>query len=174
MKIKEMTRIALMVCVITICSWLTIPVAVPYTMQAFAVFCTLLLLGGRYGLAAIIVYVIMGCMGLPVFSGFRGGIAHIMGPTGGYIIGFIFTAAFYWLFEPLHCKYSKLRLPVLAGGLMLCYLIGTVWYKVVYGTRGTSYSVLMVISICVLPYVVPDLIKLALAWIISNRIKQWT
>lgn len=172
MKIKEMTKIALMVCMITICSWLTVPVAIPFTMQTFAVFCTLLLLGGRYGLTTIIVYVIMGCMGLPVFSGFRGGIAHIMGPTGGYIIGFIFMAIFYLIFEPLLCKYCKLRLPVLAGGLMICYLIGTVWFKVIYGMRGTSYSVVMIISLCVLPYVVPDLIKLALAWIISNRINK--
>ncbi len=172
MKIKEMTRIALMVCVITICSWLTIPVAVPFTLQTFAVFCTLLLLGGRYGLATIVLYVFMGCVGLPVFSGFRGGIAHIVGPTGGYIIGFIFMAAFYLLFEPLIRKSGKLRLPVLAGGLLLCYLTGTVWFKVVYGMHGTSYSVVMVISICVLPYVIPDLIKLALAWIVFKRIKK--
>lgn len=171
MKIKNMTRIALMVCMITICSWLTIPVAVPFTMQTFAVFCTMLVLGGRNGLTTIILYVFMGCMGLPVFSGFRGGIAHIVGPTGGYIIGFVFMAAFYLLFEPLIRKCSKLRLPVLAGGLLLCYLTGTVWFKVVYGMQGTSYSVAMVISICVLPYVIPDLIKLALAWIVSNELQ---
>lgn len=172
MKLKEMTQIALMVCVITICSWLTIPVTVPFTMQTFAVFCTLLLLGGRNGLVAVIVYVFTGCIGLPVFSGFRGGIAHIVGPTGGYIIGFIFAAVIYLLFEPLFCKHSKLQLPVLAGGLIICYLTGTVWFKVVYGLHGTAYSVGVVISLCVLPYIVPDLIKLVLAWIISNRIKK--
>lgn len=172
MSVKKMSLIAMMTCLMAVSSWLTIPSAVPFTMQTFAVFCSLLLLGGKTGLAAIALYVLMGCVGLPVFSGFQGGIGHIVGPTGGYIIGFIFTAVFYLLFEPLFLKCSKLRLPVLVGGLIICYFVGTMWFQVVSGMRGTTYSFGTVISICVIPYVIPDLAKLALAWILSNRIRK--
>ena len=167
-----MSLIAMMTCLITVCSWLTIPAAVPFTMQTFAVSCSLLLLGGKAGLTAIGVYVFMGCVGLPVFSGFRGGIGHIVGPTGGYIIGFIFTAVFYLLLEPLFHKGSKIQLVVLAGGLIICYLIGTMWFRVVFGMQGVSYSFGMAFSLCVLPYIIPDAIKIALAWIISKRIRK--
>ena len=172
MSIRKMAMIAMMACILTVCSWLTVPAPVPFTMQTFAVFCGLLLLGGRSGLAAVALYVIMGCVGLPVFSGFQGGVGHIVGPTGGFIFGFIFTAVFYLLFEPVFAKAGKLRLPVLTGGMMICYLVGTVWFRVVMETRGTSYAFGAAFSICVLPYIVPDLAKLALAWFVANRLRK--
>ena len=172
MDTKRMTNIAMMACVITICSWITVPYTVPFTMQTFAVFCALLLLGGRDGTLAIALYVLLGCVGVPVFSGFQGGIGHVLGPTGGYIIGFIFTALCYFAFEQLTEKHKKLRLPVLTLGLFLCYVIGTIWFRTVFGMRGTEYSVWAVISICVLPYIIPDMLKLLLALQICKRVKK--
>lgn len=172
MSIKKMSMITIMTSLMAVCSWLTIPAMVPFTMQTFAVFCSLLLLGGKYGLASIALYLFMGCVGLPVFSGFQGGIGHIVGPTGGYLIGFIFSAVLYLLLEPLFPKFSKLRLAALLCGLILCYLVGSIWFQVYFTTRGTSYSFSMVISMCVLPYIIPDLIKLALAYYISKRIRK--
>ncbi|MCQ2512877.1 MAG: biotin transporter BioY [Lachnospiraceae bacterium] len=172
MSVKRMTLIAMMTCLMAVCSWITIPAVVPFTMQTFAVFSALLLLGGKSGLISIALYVLLGCIGVPVFSGFQGGIWHIIGPTGGYIIGFIFTAIFYLLFEPLYQKKDILKLPILAGGLFLCYFIGTVWFRTIYEMRGTAYSIGAVISLCVLPYIIPDVIKLVLAWIISKKIRK--
>ena len=172
--IKRMALIAMMACILVICSWVTIPATVPFTMQTFAVFCCLILLGGKDGFKAIMLYVFMGIVGMPVFSGFQGGIGQILGPTGGYIIGFLALAAFYLLFEPLSAKNAKIRFLVLALGLFICYLIGTLWFQVVYGIRGSSYSFGTVLSICVFPYIIPDLIKLVLAWLVSKRVrKEW-
>ena len=99
MEVKRIVLISLMACLICVCSWLTIPMAVPFTMQTFAIFCALILLGGIDGTIAIMLYVVIGMIGVPVFSGFRGGVGHILGPTGGYIIGFVATGLIYLLFE---------------------------------------------------------------------------
>lgn len=172
MSIKRMPLIAMMTCLMIVCSWLTIPAPVPFTMQTFAAFCGLLLLGGKAGLMSLALYVLMGCVGLPVFSGFQGGIGHIVGPTGGYIVGLIASALFFWLLEPLFGKSGKLRLVALVFGLLICYLFGTFWFQAVYGIRGYSYSFGTVISICVLPYIIPDILKLGLAWIVSAKVRR--
>lgn len=172
MSIKKMSLVAMMTCLLMICSWLTIPAAVPFTMQTFAVFCSLILLGGKAGLTSLVLYVFMGIVGIPVFSGFRGGIGHITGPTGGYIIGLIAAAVFYCLLEPLFAKSVKIQIAALIGGLFICYLIGTMWFQVIYGIRGVSYSFYMIISVCVIPYIIPDMVKLVLAWIISKKIRK--
>ena len=139
--IKSYVYISLMAALICVCSWITIPSMVPFTMQTFAVFCALLLLGGKKGTAAIGLYLFMGLIGLPVFSGFRGGIAHLIGPTGGYIIGFLFSGIIYTLLEPLLSGRKALRWIVLALSQIVCYLIGTLWFITIYGKyslQGTT------------------------------------
>ncbi len=172
MSIKRMAFIAMMTGLMIVCSWLTIPATVPFTMQTFAVFCSLILLGGKAGFMSIALYVFIGCVGLPVFSGFQGGIGHILGPTGGYIIGLLAAALIYRLFETIFPQKEKYRLVALAVGLLICYIFGTLWFQVVYGIRGSAYSVGAVISICVFPYIIPDILKLALAWIVSKRVRK--
>ena len=169
---RKMAYTAIMTVVICICSWLTVPFTVPFTMQTFAVFCAMLLLGGKLGTLSVGLYILMGIIGLPVFSGFRGGIGHILGPTGGYIVGFLFMGLFYILFEGILEKKPKLRIPVLAGGLILCYLIGTLWFGVVYSTRGSEYGFLKILTLCVFPYLIPDGLKLLLAVFITDRVKK--
>lgn len=171
MSIKRMSRIAIMVGIITVCSWLNIPFVVPFTMQTFAVFCSLQLLGGRDSLIALLVYLLLGAAGLPVFSGFRGGLSHLLGPTGGYVFGFLFTAFCYLLLEPVIRRKRSMELMALGSGLLFCYAVGTLWFCVVSGLQGKSYSFSAVLGICVLPYVVPDVLKMLLSrWIVS-RIK---
>lgn len=172
LKIKEIIYVALMAVIICICSWITIPFAVPFTMQTFAVFCALLLLGGRRGTAAIGLYLFMGLIGLPVFSGFSGGIGHLIGPTGGYIIGFLFSGIIYTLSEPFISKRKAFRLIVLALAHMVCYLIGTLWFVVVSGTQNATYTFTGAVSLCVLPFIIPDCIKMALAVVLCDRIKR--
>lgn len=93
----DMSYIAMMTVVIAVCSWIYVPSAVPFTMQTFGVFCALGLLGGRRGFLAVLLYVLMGAAGLPVFSGFTGGLGQLLGPTGGYILGFLLMALAYRL-----------------------------------------------------------------------------
>ena len=97
--IYKVTLTALFAAVITVCSWISLPVfAVPITLQTFAVFSALLILGGKYGTMSVLVYILLGSVGAPVFSGFRGGLSALMGPTGGYIVGFLLTGIIYLLF----------------------------------------------------------------------------
>ena len=165
MRTRNMAYIALMAVVICVCSWISIPMAVPFTMQTFGVFCALLLLGGRRGAIAILLYVFMGAVGLPVFSGFRSGVAALAGPTGGYILGFILCGGLYWLLE----KRAKAWL-LLAAGNVVCYIFGTAWFVYVYTASGKPITFGAALLACVAPYVAPDAAKLALALLVSKRL----
>ena len=171
MSTRNAAYIAMMAVILCVCSWLTIPFTVPFTMQTFAVYCTLLLLGGRRGLLAIGLYILLGLVGLPVFSGFRGGPGHLLGLTGGYIIGFLFTGLGYLLME------SKLRglgfLPrivLLALDLLPCYLVGTLWFTAVSRLHGSEIGFFGALGLCVVPYILPDLLKVVLAERICARV----
>ena len=74
---------------IAVCSWISIPAAVPFTLQTFAVFFVLSLLGGKLGTLSILVYILLGAAGIPVFAGFSAGLGVLLGSTGGYIAGFL-------------------------------------------------------------------------------------
>ena len=104
LNVQDITLIGLFTAVMAVCSWISIPATVPFTLQTFAVFLTCGLLGGRRGTLTVLVYLLLGAIGLPVFSGFTGGIGHLAGPTGGYIIGFIFSALVMWLGEQIDIK----------------------------------------------------------------------
>ena len=89
-RVVDLTYMAVCAALIAICAWITVPAAVPFTLQTFAIFFVLSLLGGKRGTIAILVYILLGAVGLPVFSGFNGGLGALLGTTGGYIFGFLF------------------------------------------------------------------------------------
>lgn len=167
LEIKDMAYIALMAVVITLCSWISVPAAVPFTMQTFAVFCALLLLGGRRCTLAVALYILLGAFGLPVFSGFKGGIGALLGPTGGYIVGFLLCALLYLLLE------GKIKdIVLLIIGNLVCYLFGTIWFVYVYSSGGKAISFGAALMLCVVPYLLPDAIKMLLAFIVARRVKK--
>ena len=88
----DMAYIGMFTALITVCSWISIPTTIPFTLQTFAVFLTVALIGTKRSFISVIIYILLGAVGLPVFSGFKGGVGALLGPTGGYIIGFLFTA----------------------------------------------------------------------------------
>ena len=96
---REITYIAICAVLLAACSWISIPTVVPFTLQTFGVFLVLLLLGGRRGFLAILTFILLGAVGAPVFANFTGGVGILFGSTGGYIIGFLFTALIYWALE---------------------------------------------------------------------------
>jgi len=165
-KIFDITQIGLFAALITVCSWLSVPVAaVPVTMQTFAVFLALLLLGGKNGTLSVLVYILLGVLGVPVFSSFKSGPSVILGPTGGYIIGFILTGLVFLLFTKLLNDKLPVKIISLILGLFVCYGFGTLWFVFVYdGSTGFVPA----LSICVLPFILPDLIKLTLAVALSE------
>ena len=96
-KVRDLAYIALMAALMAICSWITLPIGpVPFTMQTFAIFTAVLLLGGKRGTIAFVVYLLLGVVGLPVFSGFSAGPGVLLGSTGGYLLGFLFGDLAYW------------------------------------------------------------------------------
>lgn len=171
-KTNDMTYIALMAVLICVCSWISLPAVVPFSLQTFGVFCALALLGGRRGSLAVLVYILMGAVGLPVFIGFTGGLGTLLGPTGGYILGFLVSALLYWLLEKYAGQSIRRSAAVLLLGLALCYAFGTAWYMFIFNQTGGTVSLLAALSLCVLPFVVPDIIKLALALILVRTLKK--
>lgn len=167
---RDLTAIALMAALMAVCAWITVPIfVVPFTLQTFAVFTALALLGGRRGTAAIALYLCLGLVGLPVFSGFSGGVGALLSPSGGYLLGFLGTGLVYWGVSARLPDRPWGRVLALALGLGVCYAFGTVWFVAVYSQPTTVWAAL---AMCVLPFVVPDLVKLALALGVSGRVER--
>ncbi len=170
-KVLDLVYIAIGAALIAICSWISIPTAVPFTLQTFAVFFVLLLLGGERGTLATIIYVLLGAVGLPVFSGFKGGIGILFGSTGGYILGFLFIGLIYILFTRFFKKKIAIKVAALVLGLAVCYAFGTAWFMHVYMQNSGEVGLLTVLGWCVFPFIIPDLLKMALAVVIARRIE---
>ena len=171
-KVKNLCYIALFAALIAVCTWITVPGAVPFTMQTFAVMAAVGLLGMRRGLASVALYLALGCVGLPVFSGFSGGVSHLIGPTGGYIVGFAAMAAVYGLTVHFAGESRKAKILGMVLGLIACYAFGTVWFVLVYSAQKGAVSVFSALSWCVFPYILPDLVKMALAFLLSERVAK--
>ena len=138
-------------------------------MQSFAVFFILGLLGGRLGAISVGIYLLLGTVGLPVFSGFRGGISVLLGVTGGYIWGFLAAALIYWAVTALFGLDQRVKLPAMVLGMAVCYTCGTLWYSLMYA-GGSLWAV---VSACVVPYLLPDGIKIALALSLAGRLEKY-
>ena len=171
-KLKSYVLISLFSAIIAVLSFISIPAPVPFTLQTLGVFCTLTILGGKYGFISIILYIFLGIIGLPVFSHFSGGIGHLLGATGGYIIGFIPLALTYWVIT-YKVKSTTVRKAIgLFSGLILCYLLGTLWYTYKYVGNFTTESFISSLSVCVLPFLIPDTIKLSCALLIDKKLNK--
>ena len=171
-KTKDIVYIGIFAALIAACSWITIPGPVPFTMQTFAVFLTVGLLGGRRGTLAVLVYILLGAVGLPVFSNFQGGIGALMGTTGGYIMGFLASALLMWAMEKLPGNKRLVLLGSMLLGLLACYLFGTVWFRMVYLRTTGPVGWMSVLGWCVFPFIIPDCIKILLAMLLTDRLKK--
>ena len=141
------------------------------TLQTFGIFLTLGLLGGKRGTITVLVYLLLGAIGAPVFSGFRGGLGALLGTTGGYIFGFMSTALIYWIITSVKDN-TLTRLLAMVLGMLLCYSCGCWWYMTRYLSAG-QLTLGLVLMKCVIPYLIPDAIKLTLAWILTGKLKRF-
>ena len=172
LKTADLVYIAMCTVLIAVCSWISIPSAVPFTMQTFAVFTVLELLGGKRGTITIGLYILLASIGVPVLSGFNGGMGAVLGMTGGYLLGFVFIGLTYWFGELTFGRKLPARIAVLAAGLLICYLFGTAWFMTLY-TRNTSpVSLATALSWCVIPFILPDILKLTLAIVLASRLRK--
>lgn len=168
-KTKDMVNIALFTVLIVICSWISIPTVVPFTLQTFAVFFSCLVLGGKYGTCSVFIYLLLGALGLPVFSNFTGGIGALLGPTGGYLAGFLLSALMMWIMENLFGRKRWVFIVSMILGLLVCYAFGTAWFFFVYTLASKAITFKKILGLCVLPFIIPDLLKISLALILSKR-----
>lgn len=157
--VRYMVYSGIFAALMAVCGWISIPVpGVSFTLQLFAVFLALQVLGGKWGCMSILIYLALGCLGLPVFSGFRSGIGVLIGPTGGFLLGFLALGLVFW------------GIPGSFGmvlGLIACYGLGCWWYQWLYGVRWQAAFLT-----CVAPYLAPDALKLWLAVTLSKKLKR--
>ena len=171
-KIYDMAYIGVFTVLITICSWISIPTAIPFSLQTFAVFLAVAILGGKRGTLSVAIYVLLGAIGVPVFAEFTGGIGIILGNTGGYIIGFIFSALVMWLMESLFGRKLWVQGISMVLGLIACYAFGTAWFMFVYMRATGAVGLSTVLGWCVVPFIIPDAVKIALALMLSSILKK--
>lgn len=161
---RDLVLVAAAAALISVCSFLTVPVGpVPVTMQVFGVFLSLRLLGGRRGALAVAVWIALGAAGAPVFSGFSGGIGKLLGVTGGYLTGFLFSALLYSLIIRLAGDSLPAVLAAMLAGLAVCYAFGTLWFYALSLRADGETALSAVLSVCVWPFLPFDLVKIGLA-----------
>lgn len=168
LKTIDLVYIGLFAALIAVCAWIAIPLTVSVTLQTFAVCLTAGLLGWKRATLTTIVYILLGIIGLPVFTGFNSGIAAVTGPTGGYIVGFIFTALIVGFSVENVGRKIWQNILFMVIGILVCYLFGTVWFVIAY-----KVSFVSALSTCVIPFLLPDAVKIVLAAVLVNRLKRF-
>ena len=170
--IRRMIYIALFAVIIAVCSWISIPSSVPFTLQTFAIASALLFLGGLDALLSVLLYVLLGAVGLPVFSSFTGGVAVLMGPTGGYILGFVVMALVYWLMTSVFKDKLITKIIAITVGMIFCYLSGSLYYVFIGSNGDFIQGFITALSACVLPFIIGDIIKITLAFLLVLRLSK--
>ncbi len=166
--VKEMAIISMCTAMIVVSSWIAIPFTVSFTLQTLAIFVISALFKLRISLSAVVIYELLGLCGLPVFSGFTSGLSAIIGPTGGFIIGFMLIPVIVRVFKAN--SNAVLTLSMLVA-LLVCYVLGTLWFAMLYGTLSFQ-GILNAVLVCVLPFILPDIAKIVLAVFLSSRLKR--
>ncbi|WP_250278104.1 biotin transporter BioY [[Clostridium] colinum] len=159
MKTKDITYIALFSAIISILSVISIPTpwGVPFTLQTFSISLAGFVLGKKYGTLSTILYLILGAIGFPVFSGLTGGVSTFVSVTGGFLFGFIFLAFF--------CGFNTIFYSII--GLLICHLLGAIQFSFL-----TKNSFLVSLTIVSLPYLIKDLLSIFLSYFLSKKIKN--
>ena len=162
-----MVSTALMTAVTCILAPLSVPIGpVPISFTNLAIYLSLYLLDWQRGTLSYFLYLLIGFAGLPVFSGFTGGVAKLAGPTGGYIVGFIPMAIIAGIVID-HCQKRWIQLLGMIVGTAICYALGTAWFCMQAG-----YTVSAALAVCVFPFIPADLIKMLIAMTIGPEIRK--
>lgn len=135
---------------------------VPFSLGLFGILLTTCLLGAKLGTLSCCLYLLLGLVGLPVFSGFTSGVGVLLGPTGGYLLGYLFVSAFSGLFTGTKKGSLLLHTPGILCGLFCCYILGSLWLA-----QNTGIALTQALLVGVAPYIIFDIIKIALAlWLV--------
>lgn len=169
-RVQSLVYISMFSIIIAICAWISIPTVVPFTLQTFGVFLAIGVLGGKKGTISILIYMLLGIVGIPVFSGFRSGIGVLLNNTGGYLVGFLISGLVIWGLEKLMGRKTWAIVVQMVVGLLICYIFGTIWFMCLYMQNTGKIEMMTVLGWCVFPFIIPDMIKIMLAFMIRKRI----
>lgn len=168
--VKQLALIGLMAAVICILGPLAlyIPISpVPISLGMLGIYFVTSVLGMKQGTISVLIYILLGLIGMPVFTGFTGGPAKLFGPTGGYIIGYIFMALICGFFVDKFEKNLPLYFLGMILGTVVCYLFGTVWLGCLLHMTFAE-----ALAAGVLPYIPGDLVKLIIAMIVGCQLRK--
>lgn len=166
-KTHDLTITAIFAAIICILSVITVPIGtIPISLSLFAIILTAISLGAKRGVLSVIVYILIGSLGIPVFSGFKGGLHILFGPTGGFIFSYIFVALIVSFASQKTNKKLTLFLFSLLS-LAICYLIGSFQYALI--SKVSFYNSL---TVCVFPFIIFDILKALLAVNIGLKLKK--
>lgn len=169
-KVQKLALVGLMSAVICLLGPLSLQIPfspVPISMGFLAIYFVVSVLGLKLGTLSVIIYILLGLAGLPVFTGFMGGPGKLFGPTGGYIIGYIFMAPICGFFVDRWGKKLPLCFLGMVLGSAVCYFFGSIWLS-----YQSSYPLLQAFAVGVLPYIIPDLIKLVIAMAVGAQLRS--
>lgn len=168
--IKKSLTIALMAAVISVLSpiSMSIPISpVPISLSTFVIYLTANILGGINAAFSTIIYVLLGIVGVPVFTGFTGGVAKVLGPTGGYIISYVFLAIISGCIIEKNQNNIIMCFVGMILGTIVLYIVGTLWLAHV---AGMTFDKALLAG--VIPFIPGDIIKMILAYILGRNIKR--
>ena len=163
--------------IIVIGSYISLTVlTVPFTLQTLAIFAVLMTTGGKRGTVSIFCYLLLGTIGLPVFAGFKGGFASILGPTGGFLIGFIPMGLIYLVLADKVFDIESMsrgrRVAFKAWISVVCelvlYIVGVAWFMTVYAAQTGPVGLMTALGWCVFPFLIPDAVKIVFAITVSE------
>ena len=171
--LKHLTLDAMFAALIAVCAQITIPTAIPFTMQTFAIALAIVVLKAKHAFVAIGVYFAIGFAGVPVFSMFRGGVSVLFSPNAGYILGF-FAMLLPFAIVPQKLLQSGIAVIFfLFVSQLLCYACGTLWYIVFMQKSNVISGIAEALSICVVPFVAGDILKIIAAVCVGERLKKY-
>jgi len=188
-KTLQMVRTALFSGILCVLAPVALPVPgspVPLSLATFVIYLAGMVLGAKQGVISVLVYLLLGTVGLPVFSGFSGGIGILLGPTGGYLWGYIPCVLMAGLWKekkrnstklnvnltnnkPRRMKQTACDMLAMLSGTMLCYVFGTLWFMAV---MDGSYTFAQALIVCVVPYFVFDAVKIMAAAVLGLPLRR--
>ncbi len=169
--IYNITLISICTAIVIVSAWLTIPFFIGFTLQTLSILLICLLFKFKISFSAVLIYILIGTIGLPVFSGFGSGLSVLIGPTGGFILSFLLFPVILNLFKICSGRSHLFRVLSMCICILVCYICGTLWYCFVY-LSGEIKNLWSVLSICVFPFIIPDIIKIFVADIIYSRLSN--
>ena len=166
-KLRMVVLASLMAALTAVGAYIYVPIGpVPIILSTLFVILSGLLLGSRWGLTSMALYLLVGAIGLPVFAGGKGGFAHFMGPTGGYLFGYLLASwSTGFISERSRGRMILDILAVIIGSLAL-YALGVPWLKMV-----TQMSWTKALMVCVLPFLIGDAIKASVVLILARSVR---